>query len=617
MCKAEKGQKKIYKPDEIEEELKVRDINILEDDYILNKEFLEFEKEYVIDQRVMQASWWIEKNLVGQRRLKKIYGIYAMGVEHEYSDDELKDSVWMTDLADKYKESKIKKKDFARTVKDVEQYFKRKDNKSGEVGLIERLKKLGIDINKFEGPKAKEQRVKLLYFLYGVEFKNQAKLSVFLSNPSLENVDNRIVGDITRNGELMAYLKNNVEKECDGSYVAEVKRTLYIIADEWEKEIHCVKSKVLPRTDTGWFSRISDDLAWLLGKSDETPGVYMDSLMETFYLKLSLHEMIGRERDMIRTNSAEYKETGEPNEFQKKMYERFYNELIEMGKDEEATYERVRQYVKENRKSLAQCVFGKESISGNDYRKFDQAEEYFKECLEFYLNNTPAANAGAVPVILLVCHIQEYVSCNETLDYDFYRYQTKDVVSLKTELKNGKDALRISQLTWQEKVNRRMNVIRGIQEKYEMAVEVENKLDRLLLKVYACNSLWEVEYTAELMLQFLRAFISNRETVEWRYDYLVGYLSDMSYTLYCDDRRWIYRFVDQVDTSQFFEFLSIIKGHLNSSEEDQNFTYVYAIKPDALYTEEHFEGCLEVQISVKYKSVDFTVPGVRLKEKRK
>lgn len=163
-------------------------------------------------------------------------------------------------------------------------------------------------------------------------------------------------------------------------------------------------------------------------------------------------------------------------------------------------------------------MFGKESISGNDYRKFDQAEEYFKECLEFYLNNTPAANAGAVPVILLVCHIQEYVSCNETLDYDFYRYQTKDVVSLKTELKNGKDALRISQLTWQEKVNRRMNVIRGIQEKYEMAVEVENKLDRLLLKVYACNSLWEVEYTAELMLQFLRAFISNRETVEWRYD---------------------------------------------------------------------------------------------------
>ncbi len=616
MCKAEKGQKKIYKPDEIEEELKVRDINILEDDYILNKEFLEFEKEYVIDQRVMQASWWIEKNLVGQRRLKKIYGIYAMGVEHEYSDDELKDSVWMTDLADKYKESKIKKKDFARTVKDVEQYFKRKDNKSGEVGLIERLKKLGIDINKFEGPKAKEQRVKLLYFLYGVEFKNQAKLSVFLSNPSLENVDNRIVGDITRNGELMAYLKNNVEKECDGSYVAEVKRTLYIIADEWEKEIHCVKSKVLPGTDTGWFSRVSDDLAWLLGKSDETPVVYMDSLMETFYLKLSLHEMIGRERDMIRTNSAEYKETGEPNEFLKKMYERFYNELIEMGKDEESTYERVRQYVKENRKSLAQCVFGKESISGNDYRKFDQAEEYFKECLEFYLNNTPAANAGAVPVILLVCHIQEYISCNETLDYDFYRYQTKDVVSLKTELKNGKDALRISQLTWQEKVNRRMNVIRGIQEKYEMAVEVENKLDRLLLKVYACNSLCEVKYTAELILQFLRAFISNRETVEWRYDYLVGYLSYMSYTLYCDDRRWIYRFVDQVDTSQFFEFLSIIKGHLNSSEEDQNFTYVYAIKPDALHTEEHFEGYLEVQISVKYKSVDFTVTGVRLKEKR-
>lgn len=614
MSKTEKIQKKTYKPDEIEEELKVRNINILKDDYIENKDFLEFEKEYVFDQRYMQASWWIEKNLVGQRRLKKIYGIYAMGIEHEYTDDELKDSVWMADLADKYMESKIDNKDFVRTVKDVEQYFKRKDNKSGEVGLIERLKKLGIDIDKFEGPKAKEQRVKLLYFLYGFEFKNQAKLSVFLSNPSLENVDNRIAGDITRNGELMAYLKNNVEKECDESYVAEVKRSLYIIADEWEKEIHCVKGKVLPETDTGWFSKVSDDLAWLLGKSDETPVVYMDSLMETFYLKLSLHEMIGREMDMIRTNEAEYKETGEPNEFQKKMYERFYNELIEMGKDEESTYERVRQYVEENRKSLAQCVYGKESISGNDYRKFDQAEEYFKECLGFYLDNTPAAKAGAVPVILLVSHIQEYISSNETLDYNFYRYQTKDVVSLKTELKNGKDALRISQLTWQEKVNRRMNAIRGMQKKYEMAVEVENRLDRLLLKVYACNSLCEVEYTAELMLQFLRAFISNRETVEWRYNYLVGYLSDMSYTLYCDDRGWIYQFMDQVDTLHFFEFLSKIKSHINSSDGDQSFTYVYAIEPDALYTEECFEGYFEVQIFVKNKSVDFVLPGVRLKE---
>ena len=44
MCKAEKGQKKIYKPDEIEEELKVRDINMVEYDYILKKEFLELEK---------------------------------------------------------------------------------------------------------------------------------------------------------------------------------------------------------------------------------------------------------------------------------------------------------------------------------------------------------------------------------------------------------------------------------------------------------------------------------------------------------------------------------------------------------------------------------------------
>lgn len=609
-------QKKVYKPDEIEKELKAMENDILkDDDYIKNEKFLKFEKEYVVDGRVMQASWWIEKNLVGQERLKKIYGIYEMGVVHEYTDDELKDSVWMEDLADKYMESKIKKKDFVRTVKDVEQYFKRKD-KSEEVGLIERLKKLGIDVDKFEGPGVKEQRVKLLHFLYGFEFKNKVELSVFLSNPSLENVDNRIAGDMTRNGELMAYLKNNVEKECDGDYIVEIKRALYIIADEWEKEIHCVKGKVLPGNDKEWFSKVNDDLEWLLGKLDETPVVYMDSLMETFYLKLSLHEMIGRERDMIRINAAEYKEGEELNEFQKKMFGKFYNKLIEMGEDEESTYKRVEQYVEENRKSLAQCVFGKESISGNDYRKFDQAKESFKGCLEFYLNNTLAVNAGAVPILLLISHIQEYISCNETLNYDFYRYQTKDIVSLKTELKNGKDALRISQFAWQEKVNRRVNAIRGMQEKYEMAVEVENKLDRLLLKVYACNSLWEVMYTAELMLQFLRAFISNREVVERRYDYLVGCLSDMSYKLYCEDRRWIYRFVNQVDILQIVKLLNIIERRINSSDENQYFTYEYTVAADALCTEKIFEGFLEVEVFVKNRSVDFVLAGVKLKKNR-
>lgn len=74
--------------------------------------------------------------------------------------------------------------------------------------------------------------------------------------------------------------------------------------------------------------------------------------------------------------------------------------------------------------------------------------------------------------------------------------------------------------------------------------------------------------------------------------------------------------MDQVDILHFFEFLSKIKSYINSSDGDQNFTYVYAIEPDALYTEECFEGYLEVQIFIKNKSVDFALPGVRLKEMR-
>lgn len=67
---------------------------------------------------------------------------------------------------------------------------------------------------------------------------------------------------------------------------------------------------------------------------------------------------------------------------------------------------------------------------------------------------------------------------------------------------------------------------------------------------------------------------------------------------------------------QISELLSIIEDHINSSEEDQHFTYEYAIAPDALCTEECFEGFLEVEVSVKNKSVDFVLLGVRLKKNR-
>ena len=63
------------------EELREKEIDISKDDYYQKPAFKELEQELVMDGGVtMTKAWWIEKNIVGQERMTKIYGIYALGL---------------------------------------------------------------------------------------------------------------------------------------------------------------------------------------------------------------------------------------------------------------------------------------------------------------------------------------------------------------------------------------------------------------------------------------------------------------------------------------------------------------------------------------------------------
>ena len=103
------------------EELREKEIDISKDDYYQKPAFKELEQELVMDGGVtMTKAWWIEKNIVGQERMTKIYGIYALGIKHVFLKSELKDNVWFKELADKYPE-------MVRTETDIYRYFYRKE----------------------------------------------------------------------------------------------------------------------------------------------------------------------------------------------------------------------------------------------------------------------------------------------------------------------------------------------------------------------------------------------------------------------------------------------------------------------------------------------------------
>lgn len=593
----------------IEKELEELEIDISSNDYYKDEKFKMLEKEFVFAGIWIPKSWWIEKNIVGQERLKEIYGIYAMGVKHEYSQSELQNSAWMNELAEKYRDAKMKTKgEFIRLPKYIEQYFFRKktENSSG-AGLVERLKSVGFDIDKFEYPKEKIEKIKLLYFLFCFEFDNKVKIQPFLSNPTLENVDNTFVGDETRNGELMACLKNNLLKEIDPDYVSILKKCLDDIISQWERQIIYVRYLAFAGKDIDYLKEINDDLEWILSKIGKSPILYEDSLLETFYLKLSLHEVIGRENDLLDVSGKHLEELSGPNEYQLKKYKEIDEEELEINWEGEEQYKTIFDYINGHKRMLAQCVFGKDDINSNDYKKLARANDGLREYLNFLKENTKASFIERIPVLFVISCLQEIILIDkkEKIENTFYRHEAKDIRTLNSEIFHGKEALRKNQYAWIAKVMRRYNANRGNSEVSMWERKIEDNLDFLLLEVYKSNSLREMNFTAWLILSYIKIFIEKREIVSARQDALVEVLQKEKYCLNIEDERMLRTMLGFLVDSQFIDFVNVLLKDVVEAETTDKvylseFDYKIAADTFAIKKDMH----LEIGIIPKEKTIE-------------
>lgn len=458
-------------------------IDIEKDDYWKQSEFLNLKNEYITEPKhFVTAAWWIEKNIVGQDRLLEIYGKYMFGIETELTDKELKDGEMYAALIDKYSESLW-------TKEDIRKYFNRDEQseKNGaKKGLVARLKEWGFDIDAFE--ENKRERVKLLYFLFIMEHNNSMILTEMLSNPTLENVDNGCVGDLTKNGSIMAEIKRTVSREINPEYIYMLNGTVVTIGQEWETQIQrimfalddCDSKEKLD--DLRRMKEYTDVIVEMVCRYPKKCGEYEDSLLETFFLKMCEHEALGREYDILDISEIAIVVPHASLEYNHDRYIQLSGEVI--------SREQINAYVKANRKELAQLVFEKDKISGSDYQKFDTASEKVKNCLELFDENT--ATAGCmVSKLLIVIIIQEIVRMNknEKVENKFYRYDRNDRKTLNTELLNGCSAFRKNQLAWVAKVMRRLNLYKGKREETILARSIEKNIDRLMLKIYSTNSL--------------------------------------------------------------------------------------------------------------------------------
>ncbi len=462
------------------------------DDYINNPKFKELYSSYVMDGKAsVTEAWWVEKNFVGQERLEKIYSPYAFGIIRELSQEELAPATWQKVLADKYPEK-------SRTPKDVWKYFNRDegDGNDSKKGLIKRLEKLGFYINDFDDG---QDKVKLLFLLYCFEVENNVQIVPFLSKPTLENVDDGFVGLQTKNGELMAYLKRSIAKELSSDYVAMVRDCLVTIGLQWEEQLQKITMRIDYSLDGGYLSELKrtakqmkTGVKWLL----EMPRAeYEDSLLETMYLKLSQHEDIGLEMDIIDVNVENQELEGSvkyhPEEFEVLAYQPINKNDVIL-------------YLKESKDDIINLVYEKDEITSYEKKRYDVAVDKFAEYLDMLNLNTKLATTEIVPKLYAIAYMQELLSIDKKykIENDYYRHETSELKSLNTEVNNGIRARRKSQIALIRRVNKRFYRYAGKQEEAQYAAETEMYMDMMISRIYEANSINDMLFLHNMFMNY-------------------------------------------------------------------------------------------------------------------
>lgn len=473
--------------------LKELGIDITKDDYVDDPKFQELTKGFICgDGETVTEAWWIEKNLVGQKRLECIYSPYMFGIERKLREDELKDSVWQNVLAERFSGDK------PRTVKDVWHYFYRNEGneEDSKKGLIKRLEKIGFYLDDFP---TDQDKVKLLFLLYCFENKYHVQIVPFLSNPSMENVDESFVGKATKNGDLMSYLKRNISRELPKEYVNRVRDTLIFIGQSWEVQLE----KIIIQLDYSVqgeylqsLKRISQRMRFAVRLIGQMPKAkYQDPLLKTFYLKLSQHEDMGLEYDIIDVNTATEELESEieyrPEEYRQLAY-------MPINKADMVTF------LRDNKEDIICFVYEKDDITSYERKRYDVVVEKLPNFIAMMDLNTKAIKAEKIPKLYAIVYMQEMLRLDKKykIENNYYRYKTSELKSLNTELNYGTEARRKSQIALIKRVNKRFYKYAGKPEEAKYAMDAEIYMDMIISRIYEANSLEDMLYIHNLFLNY-------------------------------------------------------------------------------------------------------------------
>lgn len=486
------------------EDLKKNKIDISKNDYDTQnkKAFRKLDYIFVSEGgKLISESWFIEKYMIGLERVEAKYGCYLMGIERQLTKEELDWEYLYSDLDERYPGS------------DAKRNITR--NETDKPGLLIRIKDaFGFDmISDF--PNEQRARMKLVYLLYCFERDFNVEFTSYYKNQTLENINDIIVNEKTKNGQLLEYLRRHLVRELKVDYIRYVNVSCTKMIEDWEKQLRDLMFKLdtLVTRDTKEELNKECNLALEMFAPVQKiteHGKYKHSLLETTYLKLWQYENLCREKEILEITDRTQKFIRElPDDLSE--YQKLAGKTVLKEKLQEFLLE------KENRRFLAKLVFMTDSVDSNQLKKYNKAAEKIEKYIDMLNDNTSVNKFIDVPQLLIVAALQEiiFLDKNEFITNPFYRHTTSEKDrTLNSELSYGTQAFRKNQIAWVGRVNTRYNAYNGRKEEALLAYRTQSTIDNIIYKLCQINSVIDMWVFHNFFMQLVEEILIAEELVE-------------------------------------------------------------------------------------------------------
>lgn len=465
----------------IENFLLTSGINIHDKNYKKSEKYREVRdiRIFGFDYGSMSLDEFIERFLLTKNETFYTYeSIYDLGVSIDLGDG-CEDIDVAIEILNVLESEAIDENDIEAEAVDLATGFKRPG------GLIDRMKNyLNFDLEAFdkEDKQYKRERCKILYFFYMLENKYFPKTNILmlLSKPSMENIDNSLIGMQTYNGMITKLIKESFEKELSLSVKNKIKKSVEEIVSTWDNILDNANILMDFFCENGHEYDFEETICILSPGLEEneikTPPKYTLSPIETLYLKVVQLEYLGNIIDISKINNVpENYMYNVPSEYIEEM-KKFHYSPIDINN--------IEQYIDENAQKISKYVYLKASISKDEVRRIRASKQKVHKWINFCVRAKPLLMIDDIANELQIISFLQAIILDEqseTFNYTFHGYQNyiKHMPQVQGALKNDKYVVNALQCYWVRKVTDHWYANIG-------RTDVRNKVRRM---EHACDSI--------------------------------------------------------------------------------------------------------------------------------